>query len=218
MRKLKKVMRKTIIFVVFSFTFLFIGCKGTQNKAGSSASMNVNSDNNNQTIARAEQPATDQITKEVPSEPMIQPSTTVKQPNSKVNRLADFILDPANREKFVSFVRKQSDAGYMHTQAVFVVGKTKYTVWFPDDRSPISFWARPNGTSSKALIETWSDENMDDIVDLGLTGSNNPNATNAERKIFLPFDGDKSDYSFAKYWQKKHDDAMRDIFRHFKLS
>lgn len=133
-------------------------------------------------------------------------ANSMPSPPPKVKRFMEFFRSPSNAKSFLS--HKVSDG---FTQVVFVIEKTRYTVYLSNENGTVTFWTRPDGTLSDNDLEMFSDKDMDDVVDFAQTGG-----TGEERKFFDSGIFTKDDRN-RPYWQDKYSNALQKIVTHFKL-
>lgn len=111
--------------------------------------------------------------------------------------------------------RKNYDGGGF--QVVFVENSKRYTVYCSENledkiqESVMSFWVRPEGTSSPDDLTTFSDENFDAKVDFGITGKGDKKFISLND---LPKEGDQHQY----YWQNELSVALENAYRHFEIT
>ena len=125
-------------------------------------------------------------------------------------------VDPAAIQQVIDLLQSKETRGFLSRGVMFAVWVVfryegqMYTMYHSPEREvtiegvtvPIpghlSVWVRPEGTYGEDLVETWSDQSFDGVVDFGIGGDDD--ATAEERHHFSR-DRDFG-WEFLPYWQE----------------
>jgi len=119
------------------------------------------------------------------------------------------------KERNYKNVILEKNFGGTDLQIVFVDNGLRYTVYYTGVNTTkefISFWVRPEGTSGLKFLSTFTDHDLDGVVDFGIKGSSD--GTIFDSKIFNVDEvGIPKTTLFRDYWQEQLDAAYKAALR-----
>lgn len=125
--------------------------------------------------------------------------------------------DPDDVAKVVKLIHSKKTKGVLlrkfdktgGVEIVFVSNGLRYTMYHSGskDINFLSVWVRPNGTTSKAKLKTFTDQDLNGKVDFGLKLKDGSDLT---KKLYYSSRSGQPQkgQQFSSYWQKIYDTSI----------
>lgn len=132
--------------------------------------------------------------------------------------------DPKDVAKVVELMYLKSTTGIIDKevyddggiQIVFITDNLRYTLYHSGDEQVnfLSVWVRPNGTSNRDVLQTFTDDDLDGQINFGIC---EVKGTLSVRKCYgLKTREEACGNEYRDYWQQIYDKAITDALNALK--